>query len=44
MAKMAPNDLLALKIVLTEPQRNTEQNTLLISKKQYFRRIKAKTI
>ena len=27
MAKMTPNDLLALKIFLAEPRRNTEQNT-----------------
>ena len=36
MAKAIPNDLLALKIVLTKPQRNTEQNTLLISKNSIF--------
>ena len=32
MAKMTQNDLLALKIVLTEPQRNKEENIILISK------------
>ena len=31
MTKMTSNELSALKIVLTEPQRNTEQNALLIS-------------
>ena len=30
------NDLLALKIVLTEPQRNTTQNTFLITKNSVF--------
>ena len=35
MTKMTPNDLLSLKIV-TEPQRNTEQNTLLMSKNSVF--------
>ena len=36
MAKMTQNDLLALKIVLTEPQSNTEENILLISKNSIF--------
>ena len=36
MAKMTPNDLVALKIVLNEPRRNTEQNILLISKNSTF--------
>ena len=42
--KICPeNDLLALIVFSTQPQRNTEQNGLLISKKvQYFRRVKAK--
>ena len=36
MAKMTPNDLLALKIVSTEPQRNTEQNSFLMSENSVF--------
>ena len=36
MAKMTPDDLLALKIVQTEPPGNTEQKIL-----HYFRRITA---
>jgi len=32
MAKMTPNDLLTLKMILTEPPRKTEQNTLLVLK------------
>ena len=31
MAKMTLNDILTSKIVLTEPPRNTRQNTLLVS-------------
>ena len=31
IAKMTPNDLLTLKMVSTEPSRNTKQNTLLVS-------------
>ena len=31
IAKMTPNDLLTLEMVLTEPLRKTEQNTLLVS-------------
>ena len=31
IAKMTPNDLLNLEMVLTEPSRNTKQNTLLVS-------------
>ena len=36
MAKITPNDLVALKIVLAKPQRNTEQNTLLIPENSVF--------
>ena len=31
IAKMTPNDFFTLEIVLTEPPRNTKQNTLLDS-------------
>jgi len=30
MAKMTPDDLLTLKMVLIEPSRKNEQNTLLV--------------
>ena len=33
IAKMTPNDLLTLKMILTESPRKTEQNTLLVLKK-----------
>ena len=33
---MTPNDHLVLKIVLTEPQRNTAQDTFLITKNSVF--------
>ena len=33
---MTTNDLFALNIDLTKPQRMTEQNTLLISKNQFI--------
>ena len=36
IAKMTPNDLLTLEMVLTEPSRNTEQNTLLVSLNSLF--------
>ena len=31
IAKMTPNDLLTLEMVLTEPSRKTKQNTILVS-------------
>ena len=31
MTEMTPDDLLILKMILTKPQRNAEQNTLLVS-------------
>ena len=31
IAKMTPNDFLALEMIFTEPLRRTEQNTLLVS-------------
>ena len=36
IAKMTPNDLLALETVFTEPLRRTEQNTVLVSKNSLF--------
>ena len=36
MAEMTPNDPLALKIALTEPQRKTEQNSFNFQKFNIF--------
>ena len=34
--KLTPNDLLTLEMVLTEPSRNTKQNTFLVSLNSLF--------